>query len=237
MHQSVSPAADADPAPYLRPGRFVDCDAAAVRRFAEAAAARTDRRSPAAVAVALFEAVRDGLRYDPYGISFDEEDYRASRIAGREAGFCVSKAILLAAAARAAGIPAAVGFADVRNHLNSPKLAELMGTDVFIFHGYAALWLDGRWVKATPAFNRELCERFDVRPLHFDGRNDALFHDFDARGRRHMEYVADRGMFVEPPVGDILEALRRTYPKLVRHLAGAGEAAADDVFRNAGRPA
>ena len=30
-----------------------------------------------------------------------------------------------------------------------------MGTDLFVYHGYAELFLDGKWVKATPAFNVE----------------------------------------------------------------------------------
>jgi transglutaminase-like putative cysteine protease len=113
-------------------------------------------------------------------VSLSEADYRASEILKMPSAFCVPKAILLAAAMRAAGIPAVIGFADVRNHLNSAKLTELMGTDLFIYHGYVALWLDGNMFKVTPAFNMELCERFGVRPLIFDGTADALFHEFDA---------------------------------------------------------
>jgi transglutaminase-like putative cysteine protease len=120
----------------------------------------------------------------------------------------------LTAALRAAGIPAAVGFADVRNHLNSPKLADLMGTDLFIYHGYVALWLDGNLFKVTPAFNTELCERFGVRQLIFDGKSDALFHEFDTNSQRHMEYVRDRGWFADPPIGQLLREFRVTYPKL-----------------------
>ncbi|TDN01848.1 transglutaminase, partial [Lactobacillus crispatus] len=129
--------------------------------------------------------------YDPYAVSLSEADYRASKILKTPSAFCVPKAILLTAAMRAAGIPAAIGFADVRNHLNSPKLTELMGTDLFIYHGYVALWLDRKMFKVTPAFNMELCERFGVRPLIFDGTADALFHEFDTSDHRHMEYVND----------------------------------------------
>ena len=103
------------------------------------------------------------------------------------------KATLLAAACRAIGIPARVGFADVRNHLSTARMREVMQTDVFYWHGYAVLLLDGAWRKATPAFNRELCERFDLLPLEFDGRADSLYHPFDRQGHRHMEYLADRG--------------------------------------------
>jgi hypothetical protein len=107
-----------------------------------------------------------------------------------------------------------VGFADVRNHLTTPRLRQLMGTDLFYYHGYTELYLDGKWVKATPAFDRGLCEKFGVRPLEFDGREDSLFHPFDVSGRRHMEYVRDRGPAADVPVADILETFTRFYPQL-----------------------
>jgi transglutaminase-like putative cysteine protease len=166
--------------------------------------------------VRLYEAVRDGIVYTPYCDFHDADTYRASATLARGSGFCVAKAALLAAAARAAGIPARVGFADVRNHLCTPRLRETMGTDVFYYHGYTELWLDGRWVKATPAFDRGLCERFGVRPLEFDGTADSLFHPYDASGRRHMEYVRDRGPHADVPVADIAAVFDREYPNLVR---------------------
>jgi transglutaminase-like putative cysteine protease len=186
---------------YVVPRYYVDSDSREVRTFVTRAlsdlpdgASRTDQ------AIRLFETVRDGTRYDPYTFALTADAYRASRIAGAQAAFCVPKAILLAACLRAAGIPAAVGFADVRNHLNTPKLRELMGTDLFIYHGYVQLWLDGRTYKVTPAFNMELCERFGVKPLVFDGKSDALFHEFNANDQRHMEYVNDRGIYADAPI-------------------------------------
>jgi hypothetical protein len=112
------------------------------------------------------------------------------------------------------GIPAALGFADVRNHLNTPKLQELMETDLFIYHGYVQLWLGNEAYKVTPAFNMELCERFGVKPLVFDGYHDALFHEFDEQNHRHMEYVNDRGLYFDAPMGEFLVAFKETYPKL-----------------------
>jgi len=199
---------------YLEPSAYVDSDSAAVRDFVARALAGAEDRSPTEKAILLFDAVRDDIRYDPFHIGVTADDYRASRIAGQTSGFCIPKAILLTAALRAAGIPAAVGFADVRNHLNSPKLTELMETDLFLYHGYVALWLDGRMFKVTPAFNTELCQRFGVKQLTFDGQSDALFHEFDAKDRRHMEYVNDRGWSADPPIGQLLEDFRRAYPKL-----------------------
>ena len=200
---------------YVMPSRFVESDSLEVQGFVTSAlrdlpVGATNRDK----AIRLFEAVRDDIRYDPYCFALDEDSYRASRIAGAEAAFCVPKAILLAACLRAVGIPAALGFADVRNHLNTPKLQELMGTDLFIYHGYVQLWLGNEAYKVTPAFNMELCERFGVKPLVFDGYHDALFHEFDEQNHRHMEYVNDRGLYFDAPMGEFLVAFKQTYPKL-----------------------
>ncbi|HAT36242.1 MAG TPA: transglutaminase [Rhodospirillaceae bacterium] len=200
---------------YVMPSRFVESDSLEVQGFVTSAlrdlpVGATNRDK----AIRLFEAVRDDIRYDPYCFALDEDSYRASRIAGAEAAFCVPKAILLAACLRAVGIPAALGFADVRNHLNTPKLQELMGPDLFIYHGYVQLWLGNEAYKVTPAFNMELCERFGVKPLVFDGYHDALFHEFDEQNHRHMEYVNDRGLYFDAPMGEFLVAFKQTYPKL-----------------------
>ncbi|HXH84949.1 MAG TPA: transglutaminase family protein [Candidatus Tectomicrobia bacterium] len=198
---------------WLRPTPFVDSDAPTVTAFArEAAGGAAD---PLARAVALYYAVRDGVTYTPYLDFRSPETYRASRVLDKRAGFCVGKAALLAAAARAEGIPARLRFADVRNHLCTPKLRALVGTDVFYFHGLVELHLAGRWVKATPAFDRALCERFGVLPLEFDGREDSIFHPYDAAGRRHMEYVADRGAHADVPVDEIRATFAREYPELM----------------------
>lgn len=220
---------------YLRPTHYIDSDSREVHAFAKSALAGLAPDAPQTrIAIRLFEAVRDNLRYDPYTFALTADAYRASVIAGMSSAFCVPKAILLTACLRAASIPAAVGFADVKNHLNTPKLRELMGTDLFIYHGYVQLWLDdGRSFKVTPAFNMELCERFGVRPLVFDGTADALFHEYDQGGRRHMEYVRDHGVFADPPIEEFLRVFRQTYPALedwnCRRLSGAA-AAGDAAF-------
>ena len=200
------------PPACLETGEFVDSAAPNIVAFArKTCEGATDDVTRA---VRLYYAVRDGIVYTPYCDFKSLETFRASACLERGSGFCVAKAALLAAAARAAGIPARVGFADVRNHLTTPRLRQLMGTDVFYYHGYAELYLDGKWVKATPAFDRGLCDKFGVRPLEFDGREDSLFHPHDVSGRRHMEYVRDRGPAVDVPVAEILETFNRCYPQL-----------------------
>jgi transglutaminase-like putative cysteine protease len=172
-----------------------------------------DARDEHETVARLFAAVRDGIRYDPYSVSGDPEDYRASNILRSDSGYCVQKSVALTAAARAAGIPSRLGFADVKNHLTTPRLAETMGSDLFVYHGYTDLRLDCKWVKATPAFNLALCTRFRVKPLEFDGRADSIFHPFDQDERRHMEYLRDRGVFADVPVNEIQRAFREAYPK------------------------
>lgn len=168
--------------------------------------------TPRERAVRLFTAVRDALRYDPYSISLAPDDHRASAVLASGRGFCVSKAVVLAAVLRAAGFRARIGFADVRNHLTTPKLHALMGSDEFIYHGYTELELDGQRHKLTPAFDLRLCQRFGVRPLDWDGEGDALFHPFDASGREHMEYLRDHGTREDLPFEEMMSTYRRAYP-------------------------
>lgn len=200
-----------DPA-WLAPTWFIDSDSDEVAEFAATArATAADDNDHTDVAVALFYAVRDGFRYDPYVRAEGPEDYRASSVAGTAANWCTPKSVLLTAAARHCGIPARLGFADVRNHLSSEKLAAKMGTDLFIWHGYTEFLLDGTWRKASSAFNIEMCERFGVKALDFDGTTDSLMHPFDEAGARHMEYVNQRGSFNDLPLDEIQADFDRVY--------------------------
>ena len=211
----------------LQPTALLDSDHPAVVAFAARHGGGADDRQRA---VALYYAVRDGFRYDPYRIDLSPAGMRASTVLARGFGWCVPKATLLAAACRAIGIPARVGFADVRNHLSTARMREVMQTDVFYWHGYAVLLLDGAWRKATPAFNRELCERFDLLPLEFDGRGDSLYHPFDRQGHRHMEYLADRGAFDDVPLARMAQDFARLYPRWApRYAEVAGADFAGDV--------
>lgn len=197
---------------YLRPTPCIDADHPRVLDFGRASAG--GRPNAREQAVALYYAVRDGFRYDPHHLDLRPAAMRASSVLARGAGFCVTKAVLLAAAARALGIPSRLGFADVRNHLATERMRRAMGTDLFVFHGYTELHLEGRWVKATPAFNSTLCERFGVAPLEFDGRHDSLFQQVDRLGHRYMEYVRDRGQFADLPLDEIRAAFAEHYPAL-----------------------
>lgn len=139
------------------------------------------------------------------------ESYRASRTLQREEGFCVEKAAVLAALARAVGIPARLHFADIRKYLASSRLLEIMGTNLFSYHGYTELYIDGKWVKATPAFDLKMCEEHRIIPVEFNGRHDALLHSRNSDGKLHIEYVQDHGHTPDVPVEEILGAWMQHY--------------------------
>jgi transglutaminase-like putative cysteine protease len=203
-----------DPRPEpatLHPAEMVDSDHPEVVAFAREHARGADARERA---VSLYYAVRDQLRYDPYRIDLSVAGMKGSTALAKGYGWCVPKAAALAAVCRAAGIPARVGYADVRNHLSTERLRRNMGSDLFVWHGYTDIWLDGQWLKATPAFNIELCDRFGLLPLEFDGRADSIYHPFDKAGNRHMEYVTMHGAFDDVPLQRILDAFAVHYPNM-----------------------
>jgi transglutaminase-like putative cysteine protease len=212
---------------FLSPSRFIDSNARDVVAFAETNSAGA--ANPMDRVLRLYRAVRDGILYDPYVDLADPANYRASSVLASGHGFCIGKAALLAACARAIGVPARVGYADVRNHLTSPRLYERIKTDLFTWHSYADIHLDGRWVKATPAFNQSLCDRLALKALEFDGRTDSLLHPFDRSGRRHMEYLNDRGSFADVPFETIQDDFRQRYAALMTSRGLAGDFQAEAV--------
>jgi transglutaminase-like putative cysteine protease len=212
---------------YLQPTHFIDSDAPTIREFARDVI--KGAQDGLEQVVQLYRAVRDRVLYDPYVDITNPRCYRASDVLALGRAYCVGKACLLAAAARAAGIPARVGYADVRNHMTSPRLYALLGTDVFLWHSYADLYVDGRWVKATPAFNSSLCDRLGLHVLEFDGCSDSLFQQFDRAGNRHMEYVSHRGTFADVPFEEIVADFRTHYPALVAKAGLSGDFQAEAV--------
>ena len=158
--------------------------------------------------------IRDGWRYNPYRISVERKRYVASEIAKRPEGHCVDKAILLIACLRALGIPARIRLAKVTNHIAVERLTERIGTNVLTPHGMVDVFLGGQWVKATPAFNKELCEMCQVAPLEFDGGEDSVFQEYNGEGEQFMEYLEDYGHFNDVPVTFMLQNLQENYPEV-----------------------
>lgn len=196
---------------YCTPTFFIDSDHEKIIAFSSRHAGSSN--TPVKKAVSIYYAVRDQIRYDPYEIPNCQEGFKASRVLAAGKGFCVSKAVLLAACLRAQSIPARLGFANVKNHLTTPKLKAKMGTDLFVWHGYTEIFLEGKWVKATPTFNLSLCQAFGVLPLEFDGQKDSVFHPFDAKGQRHMAYIKNHGHFDDLPWDRLMAAYQTAYPR------------------------
>ena len=194
---------------YLTPTAIIDSDHPSIRDYARATIQGIE--DPVEMAVHLYLTVRDGILYDPYVPFYLPEHYRASYVLKRGRSFCVPKASLLCALGRACGIPSRVGLADVRNHLTTKQLIDFMGSDLFVCHGFVELYLEGKWVKATPAFNSALCERHHVLPLEFNGREDSLFQPYNSKDQKFMEYVAFRGVYTDVPVGEIVAAWKEAY--------------------------
>lgn len=203
--------------PYLQPGPCVNSDAPQIIALANSLV--KSQQSDQDKAIALYYHVRDAIRYNPYAMGNGRDDWRATEVLKAGEGWCIPKAVLLAALCRAVGIPARLGFADVVNHLSTERLRQTLKTDVFYYHGYCSIFLNGRWVKSTPAFNLTLCEKFGLHPLEFDGENDSLYHEFDQAGNRHMEYINDRGEYADVPYEDIVEVFKEHYPGMLNAAA------------------
>ncbi len=197
---------------YLVPTEIIDSDHKTIVDYAMRAIDGAGE-DPIARAVKLYYAVRDPIWYNPYLPFYRPEHYRASNILKNGQGFCVPKASLLCALGRASHVPSRVGFASVRNHLATKQLLEFLGTDLFVYHGFVEFYLEGQWVKATPAFNLDLCKRHKVIPLEFDGKKDSIFHPFNTEKKQFMEYVADHGSYDDIPVDKIVESWQQAYGK------------------------
>jgi len=195
---------------YLQPGKFVNSDHGEVIEFAHSAVGSVT--DPKEQIKRLYYVIRDQIVYTPYVNFMDKNSYSAIGVLQTKRGFCIPKSALLVACARIVGVPARCGFADVANHLTSAKLRAAMGgANVFYWHSYSDIYLDGKWVKATPAFNKALCDRAGIAPLEFDGTCDSLFHEYDNAGNQHMEYLNDRGQFADVPFGQIVATLHESY--------------------------
>ena len=203
---------------YLGPSRLIESDDIDIIRFSRFAIGNETNLKEKAVK--LYYAVRDKVRYDAYLALGDIKNYSGKEALAMGKGWCVSKSALLTACARSQGIPARPGYADVRNHMATPKLTCAMGTDIFFWHSYCELQINGVWIKCTPSFNYSLCEKFGLKTLDFDGENDSLFHEFDQIGNRHMEYIRDRGSFSDVPFEDIVATFRSEYRNIGNAIEG-----------------
>ncbi len=191
----------------------IDSDTPSIRE--KALSLTQGKESDREKAIVLYYFVRDSVRHEPYATGFELEDYKASGTLQKGCGFCTHKSILLVALARAAGIPGRIGFADIRDHLLSYKFRKIIGGgNLLIYHGYAELRIDGRWVHASPAVDAEACRQNGFVPVEFDGVNDFKDSEYNKKGRKHIEWVQDRGTYEDFPWDEIRAAAQEFWAKL-----------------------
>ena len=200
---------------YLKPTPFIDSDAESIREKALQLTEGVKGEKERAKRLLYF--VRDQIGYNPFSPRSLPQQFRASYTLSRGEGYCVQKAVLLVALARAAGVPARLRFAEIRNYLVPRKLLEVRGTDVFPYHGYADLCLKGRWIKVTPTFDFEVCQKARLIPVEFDGEHDAMLRPYTRDGRLHIEYLLDHGSYDDVPFDKIQEASILTKKPGVRY--------------------
>ncbi|MEU6235171.1 transglutaminase-like domain-containing protein [Kitasatospora sp. NPDC047058] len=186
-------------------------------------------------AVKLYYAVRDRINYEIYGADFSREALTASQTLQAKRGMCIHKSLVYLAALRSVGVPGRLVLTDVRNHLASDRIKEYVGGDVFHYHALTSVYLDGRWVRATPVFNKLLCRLYGMKPLDFDGTADSVHHPFDEHGARQMEFLREHGEFDDLPYDLVLTGMRREHPGLFAgpdaHRFTAGSLVADAAAR------
>jgi len=165
-------------------------------------------------AVVLYNAVRDGIIYNPFNINLNFEEYSTDKVITSKQGHCIDKAALLIALLRSEKIPARFGLARVKNHIGTSKLEKILRTDVLVPHGYTEVYLNDKWVKCTPAFNSALCQKLGVSVLDWDGLNDSVFQSFDTKSNQFMEYLNHLGTFSSLPMNKIKSWMQKEYPHM-----------------------
>jgi transglutaminase-like putative cysteine protease len=175
-------------------------------------------------AIKAYLYVRDTWQYDPNRISLINDDWKASKLIAQKRGHCIDKVIILIAILRAAAIPARLGLAKVKNHIAIDHIVDKFGSDILVPHGYIEIYLGNKWIKATPAFNKELCRLLHVHVLEFDGEQDSIFQEFDQTGNHvFMEYLDDYGTFTEVPLPFMFQLMIDHYPKIKENGVTMGD--------------
>lgn len=205
---------------YLKPTPNIDCDNAAIIEKAQNLTAA--KRQTGERAASLFYFVRDGIKYNAYRYILAPGYFKASETLSRGDGFCIQKAVLLVALARAVGIPARLFFADVQNHFAPQQMVDWLGMILFTHHGYCELYIEGKWVKATPAFDYETCLENRIIPVEFDGRSDSILHSHNRDGKPHIEYVKLRGHYDDVPLQEMIDTVIQVYGPEVAQSCTSG---------------
>ena len=205
---------------YLKPTYFLNSDSETVVSLANEIV--KDTTNTIEKAVKIFYWTRDEILYNPYETFTPlQEKNRASHVISVKKGWCVQKACVLATLARALGIPSRLHFADIRNHQVPEKLKKLMGTDLFVYHGFAELYLNDHWLNAVPAFNITMCQKLNLPPVEFDGidSNKGSLSKTLPNGQMYIEYITDRGVSSDLPLEKIFNTSAAYYEGLGQSLS------------------
>ncbi|MDH7911227.1 transglutaminase family protein [Winogradskyella sp. SYSU M77433] len=195
---------------YLKATSYIDYESKSIQDLVKAYKTLSDKEK----AISLYEKVRDDWRYDPYTISLEASNYKASHIAKRSSGNCVEKSVLLVAVYRAVGLPARLHLGKVKNHIAVERLTEKFGSNELTPHGMVNVRLNDKWLKLSPAFNKELCKKFNVDVLDFDGVSDSFLQAYNSEGNQFMEYTADYGFFEDVPLEFMKQNIKEHYPHI-----------------------
>ncbi|ARN76735.1 transglutaminase [Nonlabens spongiae] len=195
---------------YTDPSYFFDYDHPAIQRITSA---YQHLETEQEIIHNLYVEVRDGWRYSPFEIGLTKEHFKASTIAQKRQGHCIDKAILLVACLRAFDIPARLHLAKVSNHIATERLEKVIGTNELAPHGLVDVYHNGKWVKCSPAFNKELCAMYRVDVLDFDGTADSVMQEYNRDQEQFMSYLEDYGHFEDVPLDFIMETFKKNYPE------------------------
>ncbi len=187
-----------NPKTSLPPGFCIDSNANNV--VATAGKLTAGCRNAREKAKRLFDFVRDEIRYNFAPDVRDRRDFKASHTLALGNGFCMQKAALFAALCRASGIPARIGFQNIRDYKITGRFQEMMGSNELWGHGMNAVYLDGRWLAVDCTLDRGLVERKNYCLVEFDGRADALLPQTDRAGKSHFRILKQRGFYNDTPL-------------------------------------
>ncbi|HAS47048.1 MAG TPA: transglutaminase [Microscillaceae bacterium] len=206
---------------YLDPAEFIDSNDEAVKAYAYQVT--KGLKYDTEKAVELFYAVRDDFKFDLNHIDLHPSKLKASALVKRGVGTDIEKSTLLAATARAVGIPSRVSFSNLRSNLTAEQLGTVLQSDLLVFHSYTELWMGNHWVKLSPAFNQEACDYLDLPPLDFGIPEEKVFEKHHKSRRRYLKYVHQYGSFADLPYDLYISELRKHYPHLFKMVDAANE--------------
>ena len=169
----------------------------------------------------LYLKVRDGWRYNAYTIGLTGDHYKASNIIAKSEAHCIDKAILYISGLRALDIPARLRLAKVSNHIAAERLEAKLGTNELAPHGLVDVYYNEQWKKCSPAFNKELCDMYNVDVLDFDGTEDSILQEFNRNSSKFMTYLDDYGHFEDVPLDYIKQIFKDHYPELYKSYKSA----------------